>query len=143
MTTAKHDIDMENEERGADQQIEQLNEKVLTVSRNPPDDLSSATYAFVGEDHTLGNLVRNQIVKNKHVEFCAYSVPHPSEAVCNVRIQLAQGSDDTAESVDTNKVLKASLKRVSRVCDALTEKFKMRLSEFNAKQNEAVSSMSD
>jgi DNA-directed RNA polymerase I and III subunit RPAC2 len=34
----------------------------------------------------LGNLLRNQIVKNKNVEFCAYSVPHPSEPVCNVRV---------------------------------------------------------
>jgi len=60
-------------------------------------------------------------VKNKHVEFCAYSVPHPSEAVCNVRIQLAENSDTT--QIDTNKVLKASLKRVSRICDTLTQKF--------------------
>ena len=101
------------------------------MNRNPPDDLSSATYAFVGEDHTLGNLLRNQIVKNKHVEFCAYSVPHPSEAICNVRIQLAQTGGDGGQ-VDTNKVLKASLKRVSRICDALTDKFQTRLQEFKA-----------
>ena len=94
MTADKHDVEME-----ADQHVDDLqsNDKVLTVSRNPADDLSSATYAFVGEDHTLGNLVRNQIVKNKHVEFCAYSVPHPSEAVCNVRIQLAQAPDNAAD----------------------------------------------
>ena len=107
---------------------EVADQKVLTVSRNPPDDFTSATYAFVGEDHTLGNLLRNQIVKNKHVEFCAYSVPHPSEAICNVRIQLAQSSNTKdKQSIDTNKVLKASLKRVSRICDALTDKFKTRL----------------
>lgn len=53
--------------------------KTVTVNRSPPDDLHNATYSFNGEDHTLGNIVRNQIVKNKHVEFCAYSVPHPSE----------------------------------------------------------------
>ena len=46
----------------------------------------SATYAFYDEDHTLGNCLRNQIVKNKYVEFCAYSVPHPSEPIVNVRI---------------------------------------------------------
>ncbi|MFN9959109.1 MAG: RpoL/Rpb11 RNA polymerase subunit family protein [bacterium] len=26
------------------------------------------------------------MVKNKQVEFCAYSIPHPSEPICNVRI---------------------------------------------------------
>mgnify|MGYP000980855071 CR=1 FL=1 len=118
---------MESEQN--DVEVELSEAKRLTVNRNPPDDLSSATYAFVGEDHTLGNLVRNQIVKNKHVEFCAYSVPHPSEAVCNVRIQLAQSSQPDA-AVDTSKVLKASLKRVSRICDVLTEKFTERLKEF-------------
>ena len=54
--------------------------------RVPENDLNNATYSFVDEDHTLGNLLRNQIVKNKHVEFCAYSVPHPSEQICNVRV---------------------------------------------------------
>jgi len=49
-------------------------------------DLKNATFSFYNEDHTLGNLLRNQIVKNKNVEFCAYSVPHPSEPVCNVRV---------------------------------------------------------
>ena len=116
------------------------------MNRNPPEDLSNATYSFVGEDHTLGNLIRNQIVKNKHVEFCAYSVPHPSEAICNVRIQLAESSAEGV--VDTDKVLKASLKRVSRVCDTLTEKFKMRLAEFRAaqeeqKENQQEANMSD
>ena len=80
----KHDIDMDSQH--ADEPAAETNKKVLIVSRNPPEDMMSATYSFVGEDHTLGNLVRNQIVKNKHVEFCAYSVPHPSEAICNVRI---------------------------------------------------------
>ena len=66
------------------QQVKQ--DKVLTVKRNPAEDPHNATYSFVEEDHTLGNIVRNQIVKNKHVDFCAYSVPHPSEQIVNVRV---------------------------------------------------------
>ena len=49
-------------------------------------DRFNATYTFHNEDHTLGNLLRNQIIKNSNVEFCAYSVPHPSEPIMNVRI---------------------------------------------------------
>lgn len=131
MEGEQRDIDMDSQQAAGDEP-DQQNAKKLLVSRNPPEDMSSATYSFVGEDHTLGNLVRNQIVKNKHVEFCAYSVPHPSEAVANVRIQLAEAS--AGAGVDTDKVLKASLKRVSRVCDALTEKFQTRLAEFKASQ---------
>ena len=126
----KHDIDMESQAEG--EETAQQPTKVLTVNRNPPEDMTSATYSFVGEDHTLGNLLRNQIVKNKHVEFCAYSVPHPSESICNVRVQLAENTD--TETIDTNKVVKASLKRVSRICDALTEKFQSRLQEFKDSQ---------
>ena len=128
--SAEHENDIEMEQEEQNDAAEQ--KKVLTVKRNPVDDQSSATYSFTGEDHTLGNLLRNQLVKNKHVEFCAYSVPHPSESVMNVRIQLAQGGP--ASDLDTNKVLKASLKRVSRMCDALTEKFSTRLQEFKASQ---------
>ena len=89
MSASKHDVEMASVEGEANKDAaDELKQekKVLTVSRNPVDDVSNATYSFHGEDHTLGNLLRNQIVKNKHVEFCAYSVPHPSEAICNVRI---------------------------------------------------------
>ena len=81
----------DNQEMEVDSQQEDLNTpqaqpKIVSVSRSPPEDMQNATYSFTGEDHTLGNIVRNQIVKNKHVEFCAYSVPHPSEQICNIRI---------------------------------------------------------
>ena len=57
MSAAKHDIEMESEQEV--QEHEEILTKKLQVSRNPPEDMSNATYAFVGEDHTLGNLVRN------------------------------------------------------------------------------------
>ena len=60
--------------------------KTLSVKRQPAEDPHNATYSFVEEDHTLGNIVRNQILKNKHVDFCAYSMPHPSEQIVNVRV---------------------------------------------------------
>jgi len=94
-------------------------------------DQQNATFSFYDEDHTLGNLLRNQIVKNPYVEFCAYSVPHPSEPICNLRIQCAEAAEGTT---DANRVLKAGLKRVSKVCDVLNEKFESRLVEFKAKQ---------
>ena len=72
----------------------------LTVKRVPETDMKNATYSFVDEDHTLGNLLRNQIVKNKHVEFTAYSVPHPSEHLCNVRIEC---NDNETVDVDSNQ----------------------------------------
>lgn len=66
------------------------------------------TVALYGEDHTLGNALREQIsnkyvtgIRNfistnlnvsPHVELCAYSIPHPSENKIHIRIQT-DGTD--------------------------------------------------
>ncbi|KAF9665570.1 hypothetical protein SADUNF_Sadunf16G0136800 [Salix dunnii] len=65
-------------------------------------DPSSATFCFVDEDHTLANSVRfalNQeyllystvlLIFNIYiprVSFCGYSIPHPSDAKVNIRVQ--------------------------------------------------------
>lgn len=39
------------------------------------------------EDHTLGNALRHVLMQNKEVDFCGYSVPHPSEPKMNLRLQ--------------------------------------------------------
>ena len=93
--------------------------KQLSIKRS---DKINATYSFTNEDHTLGNLLRSTLVKSNKVEFCAYSVPHPSEPLMNVRLQVH-------ESTDTNTVLKHGLKRIVKECDVLTEKFKEALVE--------------
>ncbi|KAI9485373.1 MAG: DNA-directed RNA polymerase [Benjaminiella poitrasii] len=50
-------------------------------------DATAITFCFKDEDHTLGNSLRHIINKNSEVDFCGYSIPHPSEAKMNVRIQ--------------------------------------------------------
>lgn len=71
------------------------------------DDGCAASFQVVDEDHTLGNALRYLIMKNPEVEFCGYSIPHPSENKLNIRIQtygnitaleaLHQGLDNLAE----------------------------------------------
>lgn len=39
------------------------------------------------EDHTLGNALRHVLMQNAEVDFCGYSVPHPSEPKMNLRLQ--------------------------------------------------------
>jgi DNA-directed RNA polymerase I and III subunit RPAC2 len=48
---------------------------------------TAASFEFKKEDHTLGNALRYIIMKNPDVEFCGYSIPHPSEDLMNIRIQ--------------------------------------------------------
>jgi len=50
------------------------------------------SFEFEDEDHTLGNALRYIIMKNPDVEFCGYSIPHPSEALMNIRIQTYKGT---------------------------------------------------
>ncbi|KAI8080255.1 DNA-directed RNA polymerase [Gilbertella persicaria] len=62
-------------------------------------DPTAMTFCFKEEDHTLGNALRHVINKNPHVDFCGYSIPHPSEAKMNVRIQTT----DKTTSIDALK----------------------------------------
>ncbi|KAI7862130.1 RNA polymerase Rpb3/Rpb11 dimerization domain-containing protein, partial [Spinellus fusiger] len=50
-------------------------------------DQTAMTFCFKEEDHTIGNSLRHMINKNPQVNFCGYSIPHPSEAKLNLRIQ--------------------------------------------------------
>lgn len=71
------------------------------------EDGTAASFQVLDEDHTLGNALRYIIMKNPEVEFCGYSIPHPSENKLNIRIQtygnitameaLHQGMDNLSE----------------------------------------------
>ncbi|KAF8306053.1 RBP11-like subunits of RNA polymerase, partial [Clavulina sp. PMI_390] len=54
-------------------------------------DLSQATYCLHHETHTIGNPLRWMLMKNPKVEFCGYSMPHPSEPKLHLRIQMYDG----------------------------------------------------
>ncbi|KAK4501863.1 hypothetical protein PRZ48_007672 [Zasmidium cellare] len=86
---------------------------------------TAASFAFEKEDHTLGNALRYIIMKNPDVEFCGYSIPHPSEAVMNVRIQ-------TWDGVSVWDVLRKALDDLCDLCDVVEEKFTKARDEFNA-----------
>jgi len=49
--------------------------------------INSGTFTILKEDHTLGNLVRMELLANENVYFAGYKVPHPliHEVVLKVR----------------------------------------------------------
>ena len=63
------------------------------VDETPPkvrilgEDPTCLTFTFINEDHTLGNALRYILIKNKDVEMCGYSIPHPSDNKLNLRLQ--------------------------------------------------------
>ena len=122
------DIEMEEQEE-ADEEENQIQQPKNLQIHAVDDSASNATFTFYKEDHTLGNLLRNTLVKNKEVEFCAYSVPHPSEPYMNVRIQSVK------DNVEAKTLLRHSLKRIAKTCDVMTEKFESAFDEFEGMQD--------
>lgn len=85
----------------------------------------AASFEFKKEDHTLGNALRYIIMKNPNVEFCGYSIPHPSEALMNVRIQTYEGT-----ALDA---LEKGLQDLMDLCDVVAEKFVVAREDFGNK----------
>ncbi|QHS75798.1 DNA-directed RNA polymerase core subunit RPC19 [Saccharomyces paradoxus] len=107
------DVDMTGDE---EQEEEPDREKIKLLTQATSEDGTSASFQIVEEDHTLGNALRYVIMKNPDVEFCGYSIPHPSENLLNIRIQTY--GETTA--VDA---LQKGLKDLMDLCDVVESKF--------------------
>ncbi|KAH0373265.1 hypothetical protein KCU65_g630, partial [Aureobasidium melanogenum] len=103
---------------------------------------TAASFEFTKEDHTLGNALRYIIMKNPDVEFCGYSIPHPSEAKMNLRIQTwgidrfdhdeMQITDYSTDEVNVYDVLEKGLNDLMDLCDVVVDKFTVSRDAFNA-----------
>lgn len=90
-------------------------QKIEIIARDPNDD-SCITFCIHGEDHTIGNSLRYIIMKNPSVEFCGYTIPHPSEFKLHLRIQ-------TDGTVSAAEVLDKGLNDLIDLCNVVKEKF--------------------
>nr|ABK22308.1 unknown [Picea sitchensis]ACN40703.1 unknown [Picea sitchensis] len=84
----------------------------------------SSTFAFNDEDHTLGNSLRYVLNHDPRVEFCGYSIPHPSDNRVNIRVQT---TGDPAKDV-----LKDALQDLMVVCQQVRQTFGKAVVTFNA-----------
>lgn len=64
----------------------------------------------------MGNALRYAIMKNPAVEFCGYTIPHPSDAKMHLRIQ-------TTDSTTALEALEKGFNDLIDLCDVVTEKF--------------------
>ncbi|XP_034969705.1 DNA-directed RNA polymerases I and III subunit RPAC2 isoform X3 [Zootoca vivipara] len=90
--------------------------RVLQMVRADGTDKNCVTFVLHNEDHTLGNSLRYMIMKNPEVEFCGYSITHPSERKINLRIQTKGG----LPAVD---MFQKGLEDLMRVCQHVQSKF--------------------
>lgn len=48
---------------------------------------NAGTFVFGKEDHTLGNLLRLQLLRDPTVRYAGYRMPHPLVFDCHVRVE--------------------------------------------------------
>lgn len=102
------------------------NETRLTIFHQlPGSSETAASFQFEGEGHTMGNALRYAIMKNPAVEFCGYTIPHPSDAKMHLRIQ-------TTDSTTALEALEKGFNDLMDLCDVVTEKFTASRDQFNA-----------
>ncbi|KAA6393255.1 MAG: DNA-directed RNA polymerase II subunit RPB11 [Streblomastix strix] len=82
---------------------------------------NAAIFEFQLEDHTIGNLLRMQLLRYPQVLFAAYQMPHPLENVCVIRIQTdgsyaIEDLKSIADSLETafNKGFEEHQKRIAK-----------------------------
>ena len=76
---------------------------------------NNRTFVYPGQDHTLGVLLRTQLLKDPQVVFAAYKVPHPMTRTVEVRVQ-------TVDSIAEDAVERA-LETLNEKVDAFEEAF--------------------
>eukprot|EP00801_Mesodinium_rubrum_P013262 Mrub_13420.p1 GENE.Mrub_13420~~Mrub_13420.p1 ORF type:complete len:140 (-),score=22.53 Mrub_13420:21-440(-) len=101
-----------------------LNNADYGVSMTNSDD-NCCTYQFDCEEHTFGNLIRYGLLRHPNVEMAGYSIPHPSEDIVNVRLQLHKESDK-----GTNEVFMESLATLHGLVGFIGDKFDKALDKY-------------
>jgi len=93
-------------------------------SRKP----NAATFILHKEDHTLGNLIRLQLLRDSNVRFAAYRMPHPLIFDTHIRVE-------TMDSRNTPKnVFSASLDDLLLETEILDKEWDRAVSDFERKQ---------
>ncbi len=92
------------------------------------DDMGCQTFVLHEEDHTLGNSLRYMIMKNPEVEFCGYTVPHPSENKINFRIQT--------KGPPAKDVLRRGLCELTAVCEHILTTFENAVEQHQANKKD-------
>ncbi len=78
---------------------------------------NATTYKFMREDHTLGQLLRMELLRDATVRFAGYKHPHPLDNDILLKVQSAPGSTP-------NQVLEGALKRLENEFTALQSSFR-------------------
>ncbi|KAL5017500.1 hypothetical protein ScPMuIL_007089 [Solemya velum] len=76
-------------------------EKKITIEKDTKVP-NAAIFTVNKEDHTLGNIICNQLHKDPQIQFAGYKIPHPLEHKFILRIQTT--SDYSPHEAFTNAI---------------------------------------
>ncbi|KAJ5986712.1 hypothetical protein N7451_011077 [Penicillium sp. IBT 35674x] len=117
--------------------VEQPQDELMLDERRilvlPGSSETAASFQFEGEGHTMGNALRFAIMKNPAVDFCGYTIPHPSDAKMHLRIQ-------TSDSTTALEALEKGFNDLMDLCDVVTEKFTAARDQFNEENSNKMQS---
>ncbi|KAH7409119.1 DNA-directed RNA polymerase [Cadophora sp. MPI-SDFR-AT-0126] len=74
----------------------------------------SSVFTFNKEDHTLANILRAHLLKDPHVIFAGYKIPHPLFAKFELRIQTDGAISPKEALVNCCKALVGDMEILSR-----------------------------
>ncbi|RVE72954.1 DNA-directed RNA polymerase II subunit RPB11-a [Trachinotus anak] len=76
-------------------------EKKISISKDTKVP-NACLFTLNKEDHTLGNIIRAQLLKDPQVLFAGYKVPHPLEHKIVIRVQTT--ADYSPQEAFTNAI---------------------------------------
>lgn len=62
---------------------------------------NAGTFVFAKEDHTLGNLLRIQLLRDPSIRYAGYRIPHPLIFDCHVRIETTTSQLTPVQGLDS------------------------------------------
>lgn len=74
----------------------------------------SSVFTFLKEDHTLANILRAHLLKDPHVIFAGYKIPHPLFAKFELRVQTDGTISPKEALVNCCKALVGDMEILSR-----------------------------
>ncbi|CAO3653972.1 unnamed protein product [Cunninghamella echinulata] len=110
------------EEQEQEEEEEYVNSDKVEIVNSAQNNPTSMTFCFRDEDHTVGNSLRHMINKNPQVDFCGYSIPHPTESKMHVRIQ-------TSEKTTAVDAILKGLNDLSELCTHIRDTYEAELAK--------------
>jgi DNA-directed RNA polymerase subunit L len=77
-------------------------------------------FKIKGEDHTILNLLKEELWKDKNVKTAAYRMDHPLIGIPEMIVEVTQGNDP-------KKAIKDAVKRIEKNLDKLKDEFKSQI----------------